>query len=225
MSLYLAIEIFCIIIPLLYTFNKKLLFYKKLKVVLISLTIVASIYITGDIFFTYYGVWGFNSRYHSNVMLFNLPLEEWLFFFIIPYASIFLHDTIIYIFPKAILTDKWTRIISILLITLLSIIVIIYYKRVYTSIYFGILIIILSIAEFNKTKILNRFYLTFMVILIPFFLTNAILTGSFIDQEVVWYNNAENLGIRTLTVPIEDFGYAFSLILLNLIFINKVTKA
>jgi lycopene cyclase domain-containing protein len=41
-----------------------------------------------------------------------------------------------------------------------------------------------------------------------------------IESEVVWYNDMENLGIRVFTIPIEDFGYAFSLIFLNLILLH-----
>jgi lycopene cyclase domain-containing protein len=52
--------------------------------------------------------------------------------------------------------------------------------------------------------------------LIPFFIVNGVLTGSFILNEVVWYDNTENLGIRMFTIPIEDSIYAFSLILANL---------
>ena len=59
-----------------------------------------------------------------------------------------------------------------------------------------------------------------MILLIPFFIVNGILTGSFIAEEVVWYNNSENLNIRIFTVPIEDIVYAFSLILSNLILIK-----
>ena len=57
--------------------------------------------------------------------------------------------------------------------------------------------------------------------LIPFFIVNGILTGTGIQEEVVWYNDEENLGIRILTIPVEDILYAFSLILLNLILFKK----
>ena len=69
----------------------------------------------------------------------------------------------------------------------------------------------------NKNlNLLSHFYLTFLVMLIPFFIVNGILTGSFVENEVVWYNNLENLNIRVFTIPIEDIIYAFTLILLNL---------
>jgi lycopene cyclase domain-containing protein len=52
--------------------------------------------------------------------------------------------------------------------------------------------------------------------LIPFFIVNGVLTGSWIDNQVVWYNDAENLGIRMGTIPVEDSIYAYSMILMNL---------
>ncbi len=35
-------------------------------------------------------------------------------------------------------------------------------------------------------------------------MVNEILTGSFVAEQIVWRNNAENLGIRLGTTPIED---------------------
>ena len=68
---------------------------------------------------------------------------------------------------------------------------------------------------------LSRFYITYLVILIPFFLVNGILTGSFIEDEVVWYNVSEITGFRIFTVPFEDIMYGFSLIFLNLMLMEK----
>jgi lycopene cyclase domain-containing protein len=53
-------------------------------------------------------------------------------------------------------------------------------------------------------------------------IVNGILTGSFIENEVVWYNNNENLGLRFFTIPVEDFAYAFSMLLFNLLIIEKL---
>jgi len=54
-----------------------------------------------------------------------------------------------------------------------------------------------------------------MVLLLPFFVCNGILTGTGLSAPVVWYNNAENLHWRVLTIPVEDFVYGFLLLLLN----------
>jgi lycopene cyclase domain-containing protein len=97
-------------------------------------------------------------------------------------------------------------------------------EKAYTTYIFSLLILVLSLSFFDKTNVINSFYFTFLVILVPFIAVNAILTGSFIDEPVVWYNNYENIGIRFLTIPVEDFGYAFSLILFNLLLRNKLKK-
>ena len=80
------------------------------------------------------------------------------------------------------------------------------------------------LAFLDKSAVINHFYCTFLVILIPFIIVNAILTGSFIDEPVVWYNSQQILGIRFLTIPIEDFSYAFSLILFSLLLRVKLIK-
>ena len=63
---------------------------------------------------------------------------------------------------------------------------------------------------------MGKFYRFYFWHLIPFFIVNGILTGTGIDQEVVWYNNTENLGIRMGTIPVEDSLYSLSLMLMNI---------
>jgi lycopene cyclase domain-containing protein len=64
-----------------------------------------------------------------------------------------------------------------------------------------------------KSRYLGRYLLSFLVILPFFLLTNGILTGSAIPEQVVWYDNDENLGIRVGTIPLEDFVFGFLLLL------------
>ena len=53
--------------------------------------------------------------------------------------------------------------------------------------------------------------------LIPFFIVNGTLTVTNIVDEVVWYNNLENLNYRLGTIPVEDTIYAFTMILTSLL--------
>jgi len=70
----------------------------------------------------------------------------------------------------------------------------------------------------------NGFFLSFLFILIPFFIVNGILTGSMIDAPIVWYNDDENLGVRLATIPIEDIGYAFSMLFCNLMIFEWLNR-
>lgn len=199
-------------------------FIRWWKEVFLAITITATIFLIWDIIFTRNGVWGFNDNYLLGVNIINLPLEEWLFFFCIPYACIFTHYAFQFFFPKLNVSVKLTNAISILLVIVLSTIAISNIQKDYTFYNYVLLILILLYSLITQEQQLRVFYITFLVILIPFFIVNGILTGSFIEDQVVWYNNAENLGIRMGTIPVEDAGYAFSMIFLSIILIEKFKK-
>lgn len=224
MSLYFLLLLVSVIVPLSLSFDRRLRFYKSWKYVFPSIFAVAVIYIAFDVYFTKMNYWGFNPKYLSGIYLFQLPLEEILFFIVIPYASIFLHESILEYFPRVKLGRKFNKfLISILILT--SVALIVYnHEKSYTVYIFTKLAVALLLALWTRSQSIRSFFLTFFVILVPFLIVNGILTGSYIDEEVVWYNDAENLGIRIFTIPVEDFAYAFSMILFNLLLIEKLKK-
>ncbi len=60
-----------------------------MKFVFASIIISAIPYILWDVWATYNKHWSFNAKYHSNIFIYNLPLEEVLFFVVIPFCIIF----------------------------------------------------------------------------------------------------------------------------------------
>ncbi|GAA4306279.1 hypothetical protein GCM10023163_31320 [Aestuariibaculum suncheonense] len=186
------------------------------------------LFIPWDVFFTINQYWGFNPTYYLGKTILGLPVEEWLFFICIPYACVFTHYALLYYFPNLKLKNKTTKLVSYLLIFLFFVVAIYNTDKWYTLINFGVATILTCVVITKSSEILQSYLLTFLVMLIPFFIVNGILTGSFIPNEVVWYNDSENLGIRMFTIPVEDSIYAFSLILLNLyiikIFENRKTN-
>jgi lycopene cyclase domain-containing protein len=224
MSLYFILLIASAGIPVLLSFDKRLRFYTKWRFVFPSIFIVAAVYIFFDSIFTKNGVWGFNPNYLSGIYFLGLPLEEILFFIAIPYASLFLHYAFIEYFPQIELTTTTSKLITYLLLALSFILVVLNTEKTYTFYVFIKVGLVLLFSLFDKNQAIQRFYVTFLIILIPFILVNGILTGSGIADEVVWYNNTENMGIRFFTIPAEDFGYAFSLILFNLLLIDFFEK-
>lgn len=222
--LYLLLNVGSVLVPFLFSFHPKLQFYKKWKPLVISIAITMLLFIPWDIVFTKNGIWGFNEAYHLNNKIFGLPIEEWLFFICIPYACVFTHYALLHYFPNIKIGTTLNRLISWSLICSLFILGIIHYDKWYTLIDFTLGAIMTLIVFNSNFELLRSYYLTFLVMLIPFIIVNGILTGSLIDNEVVWYNNSENLGIRIFTIPVEDSVYAFSLILMNLFLLEAFTS-
>ena len=74
-----------ILIPLVLSFDKKVAFYRNWKWLFPSTFITVVVFIIWDIYFTRHNVWWFNEDYVTGLFIKGLPVEEWLFFFIIPY--------------------------------------------------------------------------------------------------------------------------------------------
>ncbi len=218
MYTYLFINLISVVIPFVAGFDKRLNFQREWKFLFPSLFITLAFFILWDVTFTYIGVWGFNERYLTGIKILNLPVEEWLFFIAIPYACVFTYQTLQFIFRKDYFGNA-AKIISWVLIVILLLLAAIYYKRIYTSVTFSLTAIFLLIHAFIiKSNYLGKFYFAFLFIFLPFLIVNGVLTGSIIDEPVVWYNNEENLGIRIFTIPVEDSVYGFLLILMNVTF-------
>ena len=116
-------------------------------------------------------------------------------------------------------SEKVEKIIILGLVSFLFIIGFIYLQRLYTSVTFislGILLLLLKYI-FN-VKWLPKILSVYLILLIPFSIVNGILTGTGLDEPVVWYNEAHIIGIRILTIPFEDIFYGLELIILNVFF-------
>ncbi len=224
MSLYTIILLASISIPFLLSFDKKLQFYKQWKYLLPSIVAIALFYIANDIYFTKIGVWGFNTDYLSSVFLFKLPIEEWLFFIAIPYASIFLHDVLHVYFPSFKLPSYISRRLSIFFFVIAFLVLLQNLGKSYTVYIMIVFLVVLVISYFDKSDTISRFYCTFLVILIPFVLVNGALTGAFTADPVVWYDHTENLNLRFITIPVEDFVYGFTMLLTAIMLRNRLKK-
>ena len=183
------------------------------------------VFIPWDVIFTINGVWGFNSDYFLGFEIFSLPLEEWLFFICIPFACVFTHYALLLYFPNLKLNKVATKAISISLVLILFILALANYDKWYTLVNFSLAIPLTWLVYKYNPQLLQHFFLTFLVMLIPFFIVNGVLTGSWIDNQVVWYNDAENLGIRMGTIPVEDSIYAYSMILMNLYYFEYLCSS
>jgi len=211
---YLLIDLGCIIIPLIASFYSKHSFFKEWKYFFPANILVGSLFLTWDYYFTEIGVWGFNPNYLTGLYFFNLPLEEVLFFICIPYACTFTYFALKHLL-KAPIPASIHRWISALLIVVSIQVSYTFYPNWYTCstfILLGIWIVVTLFLSVNQTLP----YLAYLLILPFFFMSNGILTGSLLEEPIVWYNDNENLGIRMFTIPIEDTFYGLLLIIMNI---------
>ena len=187
-------------------------FIRFWKPFFLAIITVGLFFIIWDIYFAYQNVWGFNDDYLIGIRWFKLPLEEWLFFLLIPYASNFIHYSLEYFFPKLELSKKVTQGISIILFAVSLGVFTWNLDKIYTASSFGLFALLMLFQMLFQWKFARRFYISFIVIYIPFFFVNSALTGSYSDKPVVFYDDAENLGIRVGTMPLEDSFYCFSML-------------
>lgn len=223
---YLILNLGSLSIPLLYSFlEKKFHFIQYFKIALISIVLVAIPFLIWDGIFTAEGIWGFNESYFLGMKIFKMPIEEWMFFFCIPYACLFTHEVLKYYLPNYKLSKSVTILLSITLALIVFFLLIFNFGKWYTTVNFIFFLGLLVYGLKNHLTTLQEYLPSFIVILIPFFLVNGILTGSFIESPVVWYNNDENLGFRLFTIPFEDVFYAFNLLFsIQLIFNHLKNK-
>ncbi|MFD2513436.1 lycopene cyclase domain-containing protein [Pontibacter locisalis] len=212
MYIYLYLNIFTILFPLLLSFDKKVAFYKSWSALWPAILVNAALFIAWDALFTEAGVWGFNKEYLTGIYILNLPLEEILFFITVPYACVFIYDVLNAYIRKDIL-HPYAKVIAVALILILPLIAVFNITRLYTSITFIALAVVhLVHLRYFDTRYLGRFYLAYLVHLVPFLLVNGVLTY----LPIVWYNDNFNLGLRIVSIPVEDTMYSMLMLLITI---------
>jgi lycopene cyclase domain-containing protein len=206
------LDLLAISVPFIVSFYPKIRFADTFKRVGLALLFPMIIFIVWDVYFTKWGYWGFNDTYLLGQRFFGLPIEEWLFFVCIPFACLFTYFAFKHIKP---VQSKRFHLFVYSLGIFLIVTGLVNLEKAYTmwtGIGLGLFLLYLGV---KRKPYLAQFFLSYLVILLPFFIINGMLTGSWIEGEVVWYNNAENLGLRLGTIPVEDPFYGMLLLLMN----------
>ena len=222
---YLLVNFFTIFVPFLFSFHPKLKFYKTWRAFFPAVITTAVFFLLWDQYFTQLKVWGFNPQYLIGFYIGDLPIEEVLFFFCIPYACVFTYHCLDLLIGEKIIF-KNESIITSFFIVLFLFTGLFFWQQAYTTFAFLTLAVLLVLAKFViKVNWLMKFYLIYAVLLFPFFIVNGVLTGTGLENPVVWYNEDEIFGIRMLTIPFEDTFYGMAMVLMNLLIYKKLLHA
>lgn len=211
---YLLLDILSIALPFFWSFEKKVFFVRYWRGLFLGIAVMSIVFIPWDAWFTSMDVWGFNERYITGIKIAKLPIEEWLFFIAVPYACVFMYEVLNNYLPNPPLRGIQNKITA-ALIFISFILSIVYVDRIYTFTTFSLLsLFLIWHLLINRSDFLGQFYLLFIIVQIPFFIVNGVLTGMFTEEPIVWYNNAENMGIRLITIPADDIGYNMLMLLI-----------
>jgi lycopene cyclase domain-containing protein len=205
---YLWINVAIILGPLCATPMSKVAYYRKFKPLGVAIVAVGAVYIGWDMAVTRWGEWSFNPRYVSGIQVFNLPLEEILFFVTVPYSCLFIYEAL-----SSTAKNKEFRLSVGPVLTAAGALAtgsIFYFKQGYTSKALASCALFLLVALWIDRSLLasRRYWIWIAICLLPFLIVNTILTA----LPVVQYNPTAIWGPRFITIPFEDFFYNFSLL-------------
>lgn len=221
---YLLINFFTIIICFIFSFHPKIKFNNYFIPFLKASILVAIPFILWDIWFTKKGVWWFNYNYTLGFKVGNLPLEEVLFFFCIPFSCVFTYYCINKFFNLTII-NSFNNIIVFITTIICTVFAFLHPDKTYTFVTAVVTLITVIYFHFiAKVEWIGQASLLFTILMLGFFPVNGVLTGSFIDNPIVNYNPQEFLNFRLGTIPIEDAVYGYTQFLWVIYFFKKFSK-
>ena len=144
-----------------------------------------------------------------------------LFFIFIPFSCVFTYYSI----DKYYKWDSLSALNNILVfvsVIVLSLVALLNTDKLYTLVTAVATILTLLYLHFVVRAVwITKASLVFTILMLGFFPVNGILTGTGIESPIVNYNPKEFLGIRMLTIPVEDAVYGYTQFLLVLYFFKK----
>jgi len=214
---YLIFNLIVISGPLSLSFDRRVHFVDKWKNVFKAILISLVVFVAWDAIVTGRH-WWFNDQFTLGINIFRLPIEEWLFFITIPYASLFIWEVFAAYFKNRVY-PKMQIVRSILIFGIPVGIILFLMGEEYT----GLVLIALAMVALLDWKLKTNIFIQLRTVqyLAISALAMLIFNGYLTWRPVVMYSEAYQLNARIFTIPIEDFGFGYALILLCTILYEK----
>ena len=215
---YLLLDLLILAFPFLFSFKWVFPYYKNYKPLVASIIIVGGVYIFWDILVTWRGDWWFNHEYLVDLgfTIGGIPLEESLFFVVVPYSCIFIYENLQYFF-----TDReipFNKSVYYLIATLLAIAGLFFYHQDYTilALLSASSFLFIAASWFQEILRSRNFWLYIAISFVAFLIFNYLLTSIPIvlyNPNAIWGGTVEQIWYgRFITIPFEDFFYNFSML-------------
>lgn len=208
-GLYLLLDGLTLFFPMVLSFDSRVHYFKKWKSVLFATFAVAVPFLIWDFIFTEKGFWGFNEDYLVGLNIGNLPIEEVLFFFVVPFACTFIYECCKYYF-RSIQFRTLNRLIHFAIPIYAMILTLLEPTGWYTlSVVVSSGIVLFMWLRRQESGFMG---IAFLISLVPFLLVNGVLTGGATAEPIVWYSELQKVSPRIWTIPMEDVLYSFTLV-------------
>lgn len=219
--IYTALLIGSIFFPLILSFDKNVYFVQFWKQLLWAILIPGAFFIVWDVVFTNLGYWSFNPDYTFDVRILGLPIEEWMFFVVIPYCSLFIYEVLRFYLPK-LEFNKSIKSFLYLVSVILLLVGALEFGTWYTfiSLTATSIFLVVMLSQKSLYSYLTHFFLAFLIACIPMFVVNGVLTA----MPVVEYNPQYFSNFRIGTIPAEDFSYFLLLFSMNFFVFEKAKR-
>lgn len=218
---YALILFFTVIICFIASFDKRLQFNRHFGAFIKAAVLVAIPFIAWDVWFTAKGVWWFNTDYTLGIVIAGLPLEEWLFFICIPFSCVFTY----FCFDKFFKLDwlsGFNNLIVFVSIIVCAVMALLHHDKIYTLVTaIATIVTLIYLHLIVRADWISKASMVYTVLMLGFFPVNGVLTGKGLESPIVNYNPGDFLGIRMITIPIEDAVYGYTQFLLVLYFFKR----
>jgi lycopene cyclase domain-containing protein len=216
MNLYLSITIAVLAAPLALSFDKRVAYYTHWRQLFLSMIPVSTLYIVWDILVTERGDWAFEAEYAGSIRIFGLPLGEWMFFIVVPYACIFILEVARAYFPdREYKNQKMIRYVGITAVGIFLALAVLFKDLDYTMLALLSVAVWIGVALIATPWIFGQIHTLwyFFLSIVAFLLVNGVLTY----LPIVTYNPEAIWGVRIVSIPLEDLFYNIGMLGLFLV--------
>lgn len=206
---YLFFNVLVFVPVLVLSFKTDVQPHKQWRALLLAYALVSLPFIGIDIIAAQQSLWYFNELYISAYQYVQLPPEEILFFFTVPFAMLYVWGVIKKHVAAKPMGTVWPLVMLATIVAGATTLGLVYWGQRYTMLAAG-LVIVTAMAVGASTKLLfdNRFWIFQIALLGIFIMANAILTS----LPIITYNASEIIGLKLYTIPLEDFLFNFAFI-------------
>ena len=200
-------------IPLLFRTASKTRIFPKLKYFIPAIIFSSAVFIIWDNRFAQIGIWNYNPEFFSGKEIFSLPWEKWLYYVVVSWVSLFVYEWVKIKFSY-LKIDNISLAISLALLVVFGLTAFFSRQKIYTFFTFFLLAIYFGYTFFrNRFKShFTHFYITFLILLIPFFILSVIL----VKLPAISYHSEHTLQVQLLQIPVEKLAGLFLLLFINI---------